>query len=190
MAGKEPRSDAGTPRRVSSRRLRQGRRSPTAKRSTRPCVLAGSTACGSASTLTSYTVRFTPRIARTASGASSTPTRMNELIELGRAHSAGLKVFQQRDKKKSRLYSYEVRNCQFDAEYARQFRANRKAWEFYQAQAPWYRRVSCYWVMSAKREETRLRRLAHAHRRLSQRAQDQATHFRIRRNRSSLSQNG
>lgn len=107
----------------------------------------------------SYTIRFTPRKPDSIWSVINT-NRMNELIKMGRVHSAGLKVFQQRDKKKSRQYSYEVRNRQFDSEYARQFRANPTAWEFYQAQAPWYRRVSCYWVMSAKKEETRLRRLA------------------------------
>jgi uncharacterized protein YdeI (YjbR/CyaY-like superfamily) len=107
----------------------------------------------------SYTIRFTPRKPESIWSVINT-TRMGELIKLGRVHAAGLKVFKQRDKKKSKLYSYEVRERQFDAEYARRFRANAKAWEFYEAQAPWYRRVSCYWVMSAKREETRLRRLA------------------------------
>lgn len=107
----------------------------------------------------SYTVRFTPRRQGSIWSVINT-TRMGELIELERVHPAGGAVFRQRDQKKSWKYSYEVRSRQFDAEYDRQFRANRKAWEFYQAQAPWYRRVSCYWVMSAKREETRLRRLA------------------------------
>ena len=107
----------------------------------------------------SYTIRFTPRKSDSIWSVINT-TRMNELIEMGRVHSSGLRAFQERDKKKSVLYSYEVREHQFDAGYAKQFRANRKAWDFYQAQAPWYRRVSCYWVMSAKREETRLRRLA------------------------------
>lgn len=118
----------------------------------------------------SYTIRFTPRRQESIWSVINT-TRMGELIEVERVHPAGLAVFQQRDKKKSWKYSYEVRSRQFDAEYDGQFRANRKAWEFYQAQAPWYRRVSCYWVMSAKREETRLRRLstlindsAHGHR--------------------------
>jgi len=107
----------------------------------------------------SYTIRFTPRAPGSIWSVINT-TRMTELIKLGRVHPAGLKVFNQRDQKKSKLYSYGAGNCQLDAAYARQFRANPTAWEFYQAQAPWYRRVSCYWVMSAKREETRLRRLA------------------------------
>ena len=108
---------------------------------------------------TSYTIRFTPRIAGSIWSVINT-TRLEELIKLGRVHKSGLSVFEQRDKKKSKLYSYEVGSCQLDAAYMRQFRANSTAWEFYQAQAPWYRRVSCYWVMSAKKEETRLRRLA------------------------------
>lgn len=108
--------------------------------------------------LNTYTIRFTPRKPDSIWSVINT-NRIGELIRLGRVHPTGLKTFQHRDKKKALQYSYEVRNRQFDAEYARQLRANRKAWEFYRAQAPWYRRVSCYWVMSAKREETRLRRL-------------------------------
>jgi len=107
----------------------------------------------------SYTVRFAPRVKGSIWSVVNT-RRMEELIELGRVHEAGLRVFQQRDKKKSKLYSYEVGTCQLAAAYEKQFRADPQAWEFYQAQAPWYRRVSCYWVMSAKKEETRLRRLA------------------------------
>jgi len=107
----------------------------------------------------SYTVRFTPRMAGSIWSVINT-TRMEELIELGRVHKSGLCVFEQRDKKKSKLYSYEVGSCQLAAEFEARFRASPTAWEFYQAQAPWYRRVSCYWVMSAKKEETRLRRLA------------------------------
>ena len=106
-----------------------------------------------------YTIRFTPRKPDSIWSVVNT-ARINELINLGRVHTAGLRVFQQRDEKKSLLYSYEVKERQLDAAYEKQFRASPTAWEFYQSQAPWYRRVSCYWVMSAKREETRLRRLA------------------------------
>ena len=107
----------------------------------------------------SYSIRFTPRKHGSIWSVINT-TRMNELIKLGRVHEAGRRVFRHRDKKKSKLYSYEAGTCQFDPQFTKQFRANPTAWEFYQAQAPWYRRVSCYWVMSAKREVTRLRRLA------------------------------
>ena len=78
---------------------------------------------------------------------------------MGCAHASGMTTFTQRDKKKSKLYSYEVGNCGLALEFERRFRTNPTAWEFYQSQAPWYRRVTCHWVMSAKKEETRLRRL-------------------------------
>ena len=107
----------------------------------------------------SYTIRFSPRIDGSIWSVVNT-RRMEELIELGRVHEAGLRIYQQRDKKKSKLYSYEVGKCKLDAALEKRFRANAAAWQFYQAQAPWYRRTSCYWVMSAKKEETRERRLA------------------------------
>jgi len=107
----------------------------------------------------SYTVRFSPRISGSIWSVINT-TRMEELINLGRVHAAGMRVFRQRDQTKSKLYSYEVGACRLAAEFEARFRAAPTAWEFYQAQPPWYRRVSCYWVMSAKQEETRLRRLA------------------------------
>jgi uncharacterized protein YdeI (YjbR/CyaY-like superfamily) len=107
----------------------------------------------------SYTVRFSPRIAGSIWSLINTK-RMEELIKLDCVHDSGLAVFEKRHKKKSRNYSYEVGRCRLARSFENQFRATPTAWEFYQAQAPWYRRVSCYWVMSAKKEETRLRRLA------------------------------
>jgi len=107
---------------------------------------------------TSYSTRFTPRTAGSIWSAINT-ARMEELIKLGRCEATGRWVFEQRDRRKSKLYSYEVGGAKLSAEFARPFRAKTKAWEFYQAQAPWYRRVSGYWVMSAKKEETRRRRL-------------------------------
>ncbi len=106
----------------------------------------------------SYTVRFTPRKVRSIWSAVNTK-RVGELISLGKMHAAGKKVFEERDAKRSKLYSYERATCRLEGVYAKEFGANRKAWEFYQAQAPWYRRTSCWWVVSAKREETRRRRL-------------------------------
>jgi uncharacterized protein YdeI (YjbR/CyaY-like superfamily) len=85
--------------------------------------------------------------------------RMQKLIKLGRVHESGMKMYAQREKAKSKWYSYEVGNRTFTPTFERQFRSSPTAWEFYQSQAPWYRRVSCYWVMSAKKEETRQRRL-------------------------------
>ena len=106
----------------------------------------------------SYTVRFSPRIKGSIWSVINT-RRMEQLISAGHVHPSGLGVFESRDKKKSKLYSYELRAGKFQSDQERQFRANTVAWEFYQQQAPWYRRVTCHWVISAKKEETRLRRL-------------------------------
>jgi uncharacterized protein YdeI (YjbR/CyaY-like superfamily) len=108
---------------------------------------------------TSYTIRFTPR--KSGSIWSSVNTkRAGELLQLGLMRPAGLKAFQERDQEKSQQYSYEARNRELDESYEERFRANTKAWDFFQAQAPSYQKVANWWVMSAKKEETRLKRLA------------------------------
>jgi uncharacterized protein YdeI (YjbR/CyaY-like superfamily) len=106
-----------------------------------------------------YTIRFTPR--RPGSNWSNVNIkRVNELIALERMRPAGLAAFEARKQEKSGVYSYENRPRQLSAEYERKFRANQQAWAFFQSQAPYYQRVACAWVMTAKKEETRLRRLA------------------------------
>jgi len=107
----------------------------------------------------SYAIRFTPRKADSIWSAVNT-RRAEELMELGRMQKPGLAAFESRDLKKAQQYSYERNNCRFEAAYENQFKANAKAWEFFRAQAPWYQRTTTWWVVSAKREETRLKRLA------------------------------
>jgi len=108
---------------------------------------------------TSYAIRFTPRKPGSIWSAVNTK-RVGELIKLKRIHSSGLNVFEGRDRKKANLYSYERRNSKLEPDHERRFKANKEAWDFFRAQAPWYQRTATYWVMSAKREETRLKRLA------------------------------
>ena len=73
--------------------------------------------------------------------------------------SHGRKVFAARaNKKDSTKYSFESRGVMSTPANAKAFGANKRAWAFYQTQPPWYRRTSMFWVMSAKREETRERR--------------------------------
>jgi uncharacterized protein YdeI (YjbR/CyaY-like superfamily) len=108
---------------------------------------------------TSYMIRFTPRKS-TSTWSAINIKRVGELKKLELMHPAGLKAFADRDERKSATYSYEQRTkAQLGEAYEAQFRANKKAWEFFQAQPPWYRRTSTYWVISAKREETRRKRL-------------------------------
>jgi hypothetical protein len=73
---------------------------------------------------------------------------------------AGLEAFRARTAERSRVYSFETKPRDLAPAYARRLKANRAAWTFFQAQPPWYRRTSQFWVMSAKKEETRLKRLA------------------------------
>jgi len=108
----------------------------------------------------SYTNRFTPRTTRSTWGARNIE-RAKELIAQGRMHASGRKAFEARRDDRSAIYSYEQRGqAKLGREFERQFRSNTKAWEFFQAQPPGYRTTATYWVVSAKREETRRRRLA------------------------------
>jgi uncharacterized protein YdeI (YjbR/CyaY-like superfamily) len=106
----------------------------------------------------SYTIRFTPRNPKSIWSAVNIK-RIKELKELGLMQSAGLKVFEQRDVRKSNLYSFERENVKLTDIYEKQFRKNKKAWSFFEAQPPSYRKPAMWWVMSAKQEETRLKRL-------------------------------
>lgn len=109
---------------------------------------------------TSYAIRFTPRRARSIWSAVNV-RRAAELTDLGLVRPAGRKAFDERAEERSGIYSYEQKNAaELDARYEKAFRANKRAWEFFQAQAAWYRRAAIWWVMSAKKQETRSRRLA------------------------------
>jgi uncharacterized protein YdeI (YjbR/CyaY-like superfamily) len=108
----------------------------------------------------SYSNRITPRTPRSTWSAINI-ARAKELIRLGRMRPAGLKAFDRRTDERSAIYSYEQRKAaRLDPDAERAFRANKKAWAFFQAQAPSYQRAAIWWVISAKREETRQKRLA------------------------------
>ncbi len=105
-----------------------------------------------------YSIRFTPR-KKTSIWSAVNTKRANELIALGLMSPAGLKTFEARDEKRSKLYSYENKDKKLGPAFEKKFKQNKKAWEYFQSQAPWYRRTSTHWVISAKQEATRLRRL-------------------------------
>jgi uncharacterized protein YdeI (YjbR/CyaY-like superfamily) len=106
----------------------------------------------------SYSIRFTPRRPRSNWSAVNLK-RVAELTKLGRMHPAGLRAFEARGP--SRTYSYERKEDQkLDPTYEAKLKANKRAWTFFQAQPPYYRRIATLWVMDAKKEETRLKRLA------------------------------
>jgi uncharacterized protein YdeI (YjbR/CyaY-like superfamily) len=108
----------------------------------------------------SYQIRFTPR-KPTSTWSAINIKRVAELSKLGLMDPAGIKAFAARKSDKSAIYAYEQRhNAKFPAPYEKRFRANKKAWAFFQQQPPWYRRTATYRVISAKQESTRLKRLA------------------------------
>jgi uncharacterized protein YdeI (YjbR/CyaY-like superfamily) len=106
----------------------------------------------------SYTQRFTPR-KQDSIWSLVNIRRVGELTKLERMMPSGVAAFELRDEENAKRYSYENHARALGDEYEKKFRAKKKAWEFYQAQAPWYRRTSSFWVTSAKQEKTRLRRL-------------------------------
>lgn len=106
-----------------------------------------------------YTIRFTPR--RPGSNWSEVNSRRAaELIELALMQPAGLAAYEARDGSGMPSYSYENRPEQLDSASEAEFRADTSAWAYWEAQPAHYRRGTVHWVMSAKREETRRRRLA------------------------------
>ena len=107
----------------------------------------------------SYEIRFTPRKPRSIWSAVNT-RRMKELIEEGRVAEAGIRAFERRSEARSGVYSFEQRkDAKLDPALEKRFRARAKAWRFFETQPPGYRRLAAFWVMSAKKEETRTRRL-------------------------------
>jgi uncharacterized protein YdeI (YjbR/CyaY-like superfamily) len=104
----------------------------------------------------SFTVRFTPRKAGSVWSAVNV-RRATELQAAGRLRPAGTVAF---EKRKTSSYSYENRPGALARALKTRFRANEAAWAFFKAQPPWYQRTSSFWVTSARRAETKERRLA------------------------------
>ena len=83
------------------------------------------------------------------------------LTEEGRVRPAGAAAFGQRTEAKSKTYAYEqTEDVSLGEAYESRFQENPEAWKFFAGQAPWYRKKLIWWVVSAKRQETRARRLA------------------------------
>ena len=107
-----------------------------------------------------YTIRFTPRRTDKSIWSAVNLRKMDALVQAGRVAPAGMAAYERRPKDKA-PYSFEQRPESFGPEYEKQFRANKKAWAFFEAQPPGYRRIAMWYVLSAKQDETRQRRLQH-----------------------------
>jgi uncharacterized protein YdeI (YjbR/CyaY-like superfamily) len=107
----------------------------------------------------SYSIRFTPRKPKSI-WSNVNIAKVEALIRDGRMMPAGLAAYALRDQARSGIYVFEKEAAVFDAESERAFRKSRSGWEFFQAQPAGYRRLATHYVVSAKRPETRARRLA------------------------------
>ena len=107
-----------------------------------------------------YSIRFTPRQRRSTWSAVNI-ARVKELEREGRMHPAGLAAFAARADERSAVYAYEQRHgATLDEAQLREFRANEAAWAFFESQPPSYRKAAVWWVVSAKKGETKKKRLA------------------------------
>jgi uncharacterized protein YdeI (YjbR/CyaY-like superfamily) len=106
-----------------------------------------------------YMNRFTPRKPNSNWSAVNV-RRVEELTKQRRMRAPGLKAFRERREDRTATYSYEQRHqARLDPAQERRFRSKKRAWEWFQTQPKGYRTTAVYWVMSAKRPETRDRRL-------------------------------
>ncbi len=106
----------------------------------------------------SYCIRFTPRKPKSNWSAVNIK-KIEELTAKGLMKPAGIAAFEKRSEDKSRIYAYENKPTEFPVEFEKLFRANQKAWEFFEEQPNGYKRTIMYWVLSAKQESTKLSRL-------------------------------
>jgi uncharacterized protein YdeI (YjbR/CyaY-like superfamily) len=108
----------------------------------------------------SYTIRFTPRKSGSIWSAVNI-ARVEALSKEGRMQPSGLKAFEQRRENKSGIYSYEQRDqIELSETETAAFKANPKAWDFFESQPGSYRKAALWWIVSAKKEETRAKRVA------------------------------
>ncbi|NNF01558.1 MAG: bacteriocin-protection protein [Bacteroidia bacterium] len=106
----------------------------------------------------SYMIRFTPR-RKNSHWSAVNLKRIKELMKAGLVHDVAVQGFKARNKAKDEKYFYEQRQAKLDAKYEKLIEANKKAWEFWKALAPSAKKASVWWIISAKKEETKMRRL-------------------------------
>jgi uncharacterized protein YdeI (YjbR/CyaY-like superfamily) len=105
-----------------------------------------------------YQIRFTQR-KPTSIWSAINIKKIEDLQKKGLMRPAGLLIFEKRTEGKSSIYSYEKEEVELTQKFKKQFKTNKKAWDYFKSLAPSYRRLSIHWVMDAKQESTRLKRL-------------------------------
>jgi uncharacterized protein YdeI (YjbR/CyaY-like superfamily) len=105
-----------------------------------------------------FSIRFTPRKPRSIWSRVNV-AHVERLIREKRMTTAGMAAFDARQEGRTGVYAFEQQTPELSAEYSARFAKRRAAWRYFEGAAPWYRRTASHWVMSAKREETRRKRL-------------------------------
>lgn len=105
-----------------------------------------------------YTIRFTQRKPGSI-WSTVNSKKIAVLTEQGLMQPAGLASFEKRTAAKSGIYAFENEATGLDPNFEKLFKASKNAWKYFQSLAPSYRKSSTHWVMSAKQEATRLKRL-------------------------------
>ncbi|MCR9289706.1 MAG: YdeI/OmpD-associated family protein [Bacteroidetes bacterium] len=106
----------------------------------------------------SYKIRFTPR-RPTSTWSAVNIQKIKELTEKGLMQPTGILAWEKRKERKSEIYAYEQKKLKLDEKYEAIIRGNEKAWVYFESLSPYYKKASVWYVMSAKREETRMKRL-------------------------------
>ena len=106
----------------------------------------------------SYSIRFTPRKS-TSIWSAINIKKVEELTQKKLMHPAGISAFSNRKDHKSRIYSYEKEAEKLPGDFLKKFKSDKNAWAYFQSMAPSYQRTAIHWVMSAKQETTRIKRI-------------------------------
>jgi uncharacterized protein YdeI (YjbR/CyaY-like superfamily) len=104
-----------------------------------------------------YTIRFTPR-RKTSNWSAVNLAKIAELTAAGRMHPAGVRAFEERDRRKDAIYSYDRPVADLPADMLERLRADEAAHGYWQSRTASFRRQVTYWIVSARRPETRERR--------------------------------
>jgi uncharacterized protein YdeI (YjbR/CyaY-like superfamily) len=106
----------------------------------------------------SFTTRFTPRKPNSI-WSNVNVAHVSRLTQEGRMMPPGIAAYERKTDARTGVYSFERETASLHPEMVREFRKNRQAWKFFEAQPPYYRRLAAWYVISAKRQETRDMRL-------------------------------
>ncbi len=107
----------------------------------------------------SYQIRFTPRKPSSIWSVINIK-KVEDLTKQGLMRPAGLAAFKKRKEERSKVYAFENDEMAFTRDFEKKFKSNKIAWQYFQSLSASYKKTSKHWVMSAKQETTRLKRLA------------------------------